>query len=411
MAVFGYVFPILLILIIVRYIQLKRSIKGRKYDYTYYEDGPYGERPKKPTTWIGKLKKALGFKYYSWLFVLVLTQTACDKTIDDTEKGDYQTGIFCINEGVFGQTSGTISHYNPATKMATAKIFNQANSRDLGNVVQSLHLEEELAYIVVNNADKIEVVAASTFVEMAQITGLAQPRYLVTDGQKGYVSQWGADGLSGSIGVLDLDNNTVATTIAVGKGPEEILLHQEELYVPLIGGYDSDNKVVVLSTNTQQITHTITVGDKPSRCIADRSGQIWVLCGGKTVYTTYPTIDFSASTSSVLIQLDANNKTVVFRKDFGVGKSATNFTYNAADDLFYYTRENQIWEYNPATSQERAIAQGQFYGMDFNPNDQHIYATSNSGIDAAQAKKYTLEGLLVDSFSVGVFANGFEFLH
>lgn len=36
---------------IFRWWQLKKSIKGREYDYRYYEDGPYGERKSEPNWW------------------------------------------------------------------------------------------------------------------------------------------------------------------------------------------------------------------------------------------------------------------------------------------------------------------------------------------------------------------------
>ena len=42
----NYTILILCILLIFRWWQLKRSIRKRKYDYRYYEDGPYGEKKK-----------------------------------------------------------------------------------------------------------------------------------------------------------------------------------------------------------------------------------------------------------------------------------------------------------------------------------------------------------------------------
>ena len=44
--------------------------------------------------------------------------------------GIYSEGVFTINEGVFGQTSGTITHYNRTDGTVTQKIFKEAKIPD-----------------------------------------------------------------------------------------------------------------------------------------------------------------------------------------------------------------------------------------------------------------------------------------
>ena len=68
-------------------------------------------------------------------------------------------------------------------------------------------------YIVVNNSSKIEIVNKTDFVSTGVIEGLAQPRYFLgIDNQKAYVSQWGANGLDGSLAIIDLSDNSVTKT-------------------------------------------------------------------------------------------------------------------------------------------------------------------------------------------------------
>lgn len=55
----NYAILILCILLVLRWWQLKRSIKRDDYDYRYYEEGPYGERPPKRTWW-QKIRDGLG---------------------------------------------------------------------------------------------------------------------------------------------------------------------------------------------------------------------------------------------------------------------------------------------------------------------------------------------------------------
>jgi len=47
----NYTILILCILLVFRFVQMKRSIRKGNYDYRYYEDGPYGEKKRKKTVW------------------------------------------------------------------------------------------------------------------------------------------------------------------------------------------------------------------------------------------------------------------------------------------------------------------------------------------------------------------------
>ncbi len=57
----NYIILILCILLIYRWWQMKRSIRKGDYDYSYYEEGPYGEH-KRTTSWLDKLKELFRIK-------------------------------------------------------------------------------------------------------------------------------------------------------------------------------------------------------------------------------------------------------------------------------------------------------------------------------------------------------------
>ncbi len=408
--IFTYLMPILLGLLIYRYWQLKKSIRKRKYDYSYYEEGPYAPKKRKKKSIFTKIKKFLGLPSYFLALILSLSFSSCQEKPRIQVSQDYQQGVFCINEGIFGQTSGTISYYNTITQKSSAKIFHKANNRDLGNVVQSMTFVNDKAYIIVNNSNKIEVADANTFVEKAQIIGLFQPRYMVKGAANtAYVSQWGADGISGSIATIDLQTHQVIHTLPVGKGPEKLYFKDNKLYVPLVGGYDTDRQIIVINTLNQSIEDTLIVSDNPSSCLEDANGNIWILCGGKTVYSTYPAIDTAASTASAIVQIAPLDNSIIYQKTFGKGQPATLLSIDKNQGHLYYHRNHKIWKYDISTQNETPIISGSFYGLGFNPNDNYIYAATNLGINMAFAKRYQSSGVLVDSFEVGVFANGFIF--
>lgn len=56
----NYAILILCLLLVLRWWQLKRSIGQDDYDYRYYEEGPYGERPPERNWW-QKIRDGLGF--------------------------------------------------------------------------------------------------------------------------------------------------------------------------------------------------------------------------------------------------------------------------------------------------------------------------------------------------------------
>ena len=96
--------------------------------------------------------------------------------------GLYENGYFVTNEGNFGTGNGSISYVSENGNVEN-NIFSQINSFQLGDVVQSMNIIDEKAYIVVNNSSKIEVASIDSMNSIATIQGLISPRYIekVTD--------------------------------------------------------------------------------------------------------------------------------------------------------------------------------------------------------------------------------------
>jgi len=336
---------------------------------------------------------------------------ACKPEQPLTPSLPYSQGIFVSNEGIYGQTSGTISHYNPDSGRVSQKIFKSKNNRDLGNVVQSMCFVNDKAYIVVNNSNKIEVADANSFEEYAQISNLLQPRYMLAlDSNTAYVSQWGLDLLSGSIAVLDLQSNQIIQTIetGIGKGPERMCLHNGKVYLANVGGLESDNFISVIDINNHTVVDTIQVDDKPNSLQLSNDGVLWVACGGKTVYANYPEIDTVASTVGSLIAIAPNSSNIIHRIQLQKGIGAHQLTRNTLGNSLFFSYNNQICKLSPDQNQWQPLFSGSFYGLGYNPQDDYLYVAENAGIQTAWAYRYrSTNGSLVDSFEVGIFANGF----
>lgn len=352
----------------------------------------------------------------SFLFtLLLLSASACETTKPPVENPStgYHKGVLVCNEGIFSQTSGTISFFDPLKGEVSQDIFKKVNNRDLGNVVQSLHVWNRRVYIVVNNSNKIEIAEDSSFKEIAQITGFAQPRYfLPLNANTAYVSQWGADGLTGSIQVLDLQTNTIRQSVNLFKGSERMFLINGKVWVLHAGGYDHDTRIAIINPSTHQLEQTINLPThNPNSLVLAANGNVWVACAGKTVYSSYPNIDENQSTSPMLVCIRPSDMQVLQTVAFAKGAPVQHLIAPPNPEKAYFYQQNKLYSLNLQTGAYTPLngsaANANLYGFAADWSRGQLYAARYQGIAPATILRMNLEGELVDSFKAGVFANGF----
>lgn len=213
-----------------------------------------------------------------------------NKNTDTISAGPYANGIFITNEGTFGNNNGSVSfystvadtHYSIVADTVYNSIFSEVNGRILGDVVQSICINDSLAYIVVNNSNKIEIVSRYTFEEAGVFPNLPSPRYMVTEENIGFVSCWGDN----SVHVLNLKTLTDIKSIETGSGPEKMLKANGKIYVTNTGGFAYDSLVTVIDIETQKVVKNINVKYVPNDMVIDKDGFIWVLAAGRVIYNT-----------------------------------------------------------------------------------------------------------------------------
>ena len=172
-------------------------------------------------------------KLFSKQLLIIATATvlisSCKKKDEETQPvatvivpSDTVTKVFISCEGKFIGGTGTLSIFNTKTNATQNDIFKTANGFDLGNIAQSVSVFNNRVYIVVNNANKVEVVNDSTIASVATISGLTGPRYFLGISEsKGYITQWGVT--QGQIEVVNLTNSAIIKTINCGTGTECML--------------------------------------------------------------------------------------------------------------------------------------------------------------------------------------------
>ncbi|MGB5263603.1 MAG: DUF5074 domain-containing protein, partial [Lutimonas sp.] len=121
------------------------------------------------------LKKLVTIFVFSFM---IISCSDDDKKVE--EKGDYADGFFITNEGPFNNGSGSITHVSEEG-VITQKVYEKVNNEVLGNIVQSMSMHKDKAYIVVNNSNKVVVVDRYTLKKMGTIEGegVHFPRHMV----------------------------------------------------------------------------------------------------------------------------------------------------------------------------------------------------------------------------------------
>lgn len=337
---------------------------------------------------------------------------ACTKKNADTIAPilTFDYGIFIVNEGPYGSGTGTISYFSKGLNTLTNDLFQSKNNYPLGNVVQSMNIINNKAYIVVNNANKIEVADANSFIAQAPITGLNQPRYiLAVNATKAYITEWGATGNEGAVKVLNLLTNKVSGTISTGKGAEKMLLKGNFVYVTCKGGSGKDSVVSVINASSDAVVATINVGASPDGIVEDLNGNVWVLCAGQ-YKSDYSGLEKSGS----LVKINTTTNTVELSIPFtSTSSQPSGLTINGAKNKLYFNYEGKVMSQNITSTalDNTTFVARSFYGLGIDPATEIVYgADAGNYSSAGKVIRYNAAtGAVVDSMTVGIIPNGFFF--
>ena len=337
--------------------------------------------------------------------------TSCtDDDSPETPLGDYDNGVLILNQGGFGNGNASLSYLSNDLNTFQNNIFALVNPTvTLGDTAQDVGFFNNLAYVVLNGSNKIEIINRYTLAHVATIsTGLSNPRYIEFARGKGYVTNWGNGGSTSDdyIAVLNLTTNTVSTTIPVAEGPERIIEENDKLYVAHAGGYGYGNTISVINTTTDTVQTTITVGDVPNS-LEEEDGYLYVICGGKAAWT-------GSETLGKLVKIRLSNNTVTSTIDFPIGQHPSNLEIE--DNRLYYTVDSDIYKTTlsatilPTTELFSTTEQGVYGVYSFAVENNKVYI--GDAVDYSSNGKiyvYSLTGDLLTDKTVGVIPAGFYF--
>ena len=343
--------------------------------------------------------------------ILILTifftlTTSCDNDDEKMSLGIYENGFFITNEGPFNNGTGTLTFISNDFKTVEQEIYKNVNNEPLGNIVQSMTIHQDKAYIVVNNSHKIVVANRNSMKKITTIEGnfIKNPRYFVAKNNIGYISNWGnaSNPNDDFIAVVNLTNFELITIIYVEEGPENLLLKDNYLYANLQGAWGFNNKVAIIDTNNNQILSTLTVGDVPTSILKDNTNNIWVLCSGKPNYA-------NIETQGKLIKITNNN--IVQTLEFNTNQHPKHLTIN--NDLLYYNLNGKVYSQQKTSTSlsmtEEQNLDGQYYRMKINNNKLYTLDALNY-VSEGILKIYNLNNnTLEKQITVGIIPGNLEF--
>jgi DNA-binding beta-propeller fold protein YncE len=215
-----------------------------------------------------------------YVFFCALLFVACDKTPNGVSEEPSITdttaqGIFICNEGNFQWGNASLSLYNSATGSVQEDVYKAANGKGVGDVLQSMLVHQDLAYLLVNNSRKIEVIDAKTCKSLYTITGFNSPRYMLpVSSDKAYVS----DLYENAVYILDLKSRQITGKIGCKSWTEQMVMLNKKVYV--CG--TTSKYVYVINTENDQLIDSIELGYGAQYIVKDNQEKMWVLTNGKS---------------------------------------------------------------------------------------------------------------------------------
>ncbi|TRO66653.1 YncE family protein [Christiangramia sabulilitoris] len=355
----------------------------------------------------------MNYKNLLLVFALAFLSQSCD---DDSEccpapeqEAQFESGIIVLNEGNFGSANASVSFINSEDQLNLSGIFNDVNGYSLGDTAQSIELHENLAMIVVNVSNKIEIVNRYTFESLGAITtNLSNPRFAEIIGNKIYVTNWG-DGTNPDddfVAVFNLADFSFDESINVAEGPEKMIAHNTSIYVAHKGGFSFNNLISLIDSQVNSVVKEIEVGDLPNSMTIN-GNDLWVLAAGKPSYA-------DVETAGELSRIDLGTNEVAESFQFP-DKTIHPANLNLVGNSAYMTIGKSLYKYEPGNAlpvtEEYSFEEVAFlYGFAIHENKVYVASPRADFTGNGNLYIYDLnDGSLLDQFNTGINPNGVYF--
>lgn len=343
------------------------------------------------------------------LFILLVT-AACKKdppapgNKDDKNpppSSSSTNGVYILNEGNFNMGNASLSYFDRQKREVHHNVFEKKNGRPLGDVLQSVTVYRDKAYLVINNSGKVEVMDPETRRSLGVIRGLPSPRYLLpVDGSRAYVSNFTL-GEKSRISIVDLDAMQIIDSVKTGGWTEAMVKSGDKVFIASV----KRARILVVNNKQNRITDSIQVIKEPNSMVLDNNGDLWILCDG----------GFD-DRQPVLFRIDTRTLKIEQKFTFSDIKESPKFlqTNDSRDTLYFLNNGIYRMGAGAGTLPGNVLVKPgskNFRGLGVHPQNGRIYVTD--AVDYVQQgyvfRYRAKDGSLIDSFRAGIIPRAFWF--
>ncbi|TXD46883.1 YncE family protein [Polaribacter sp. IC073] len=333
------------------------------------------------------------------LFLISITLfLSCEKNeLDEAyiAKGAYDLGFIVSNEGNFGSPNASISFISADLSTTINEVYSKENNAPVGDILQSITFDDNYAYLILNNSNKVEVVDKYTFKRITTLTqeDIELPRYADTKDGKLYIT----NARSKSVVIYNIADFSYETTIDIGRAVEQIIVEDDFMYIQN-AAYGSGNNITVVDLKTNTVIKTLVTG-KGLNSMEEEDGVLYAMHN-----TGITKIDIS--TNEVIGEITLR------------GSLEKPSKLDIEDSNIYFISGSSIYS-SPITSTElsdiplvnsEVVAESWFTGYGFAVENNRIFYADVKGFsENSVVLVYDLEGKFLKSINTGIGTNNIYF--
>lgn len=320
-------------------------------------------------------------------------------TVATPQKNLSSKGVFVLNEGAMGTNKSSLDYFDYTSGNYYLNLFPTINPNvtlGLGDTGNDIQIYKGKVYAVMNGSNLVEVLSAKTGKHIASID-IPKCRFITFDGNYAYVSSYAdpADKDSkttkGSVYKVNLNTNSVESTVTVGYQPEGIAFANGKLFVANSGGYmypNYEHSINVIDPQTMQVEKTIDAGLNLGKVALDKDDNLYVISTGN--YSTVSSKIYVVNTAAAALSdsIDTRVSAIAAAGDnlYIIGVEYKAPTYEATNSYSLYntkTKELSTAGFITDGTDSRIVMP---YAVAVNPDTKEIFV--------ADAKDYKTPGML-----------------
>lgn len=333
------------------------------------------------------------------LATILLFNISCrnDDPVTEAPKGAYENGILIANEGNYGTPNASVTFISKDLNKIEQNIYSANNNNlQLGDILQNIGLNGDLAYFVMNNSNKVVVANRYTMKNVADITAeIYQPRSVAFANNHIYISNDGY-GAEKFVTVYKASDRAFVKKIPFTDATDRVVEAGGKIFVQN-ASFGYGNKLSIIETAGNSVENTITVPAGQINKTISKNGSVYTIA--------------TDGTNSFIYQYNPAGSLVKTTTLTGLS-NAGNLEIEGTD--FYFNNGNKIYKMPMAASSVPAsplvtVTDNSFstlYGM--NVIDGKIFTSDANGFTAnSKITVYSTSGALLKTFDAGKVSNGF----